>query len=114
MKNLKSVDDHIKNVKSHKLLLDRVILYVPLKTEESVHNIIIPENASHYHGPFIKATVLSVGPGLKDKNNNHIGMEVSPGNMVWVHKLSASSTVDINNYTYMLIRENEIIAVIEE
>jgi chaperonin GroES len=94
-----------------KPLADRVVVK-RLDEEEakSPGGIIIPDTAKEKPQ---KGIVVAVGPGRLDEKGNRIPMEVKVGDKVIFAKY-AGSEVKIGGEEYLIMREDDILAVIEE
>jgi chaperonin GroES len=94
-----------------KPLADRVVVK-RLEEEEakSPGGIIIPDTAKEKPQ---KGIVVAVGPGRLDEKGNRIPMEVKVGDKVIFAKY-AGSEVKIGGEEYLIMREDDILAVVEE
>ncbi|MCC6012566.1 co-chaperone GroES [Candidatus Caldipriscus sp.] len=94
-----------------KPLADRVVVK-RLDEEEakSPGGIIIPDTAKEKPQ---KGIVVAVGPGRLDEKGNRIPMEVKVGDKVIFAKY-AGSEVKIGGEEYLIMREDDILAVVEE
>jgi chaperonin GroES len=94
-----------------KPLADRVVVK-RLEEEEakSPGGIIIPDTAKEKPQ---KGIVVAVGPGKLDEKGNRIPMEVKVGDKVIFAKY-AGSEVKIGGEEYLIMREDDILAVVEE
>jgi len=94
-----------------KPLADRVVVK-RLEEEEakSPGGIIIPDTAKEKPQ---KGIVVAVGPGRIDDNGNRVPMEVKVGDKVLFAKY-AGSEVKIEGEEYLIMREDDILAIIEE
>lgn len=94
-----------------KPLADRVVVK-RLDEEEakSPGGIIIPDTAKEKPQ---KGIVVAVGPGKLDEKGNRIPMEVKVGDKVIFAKY-AGSEVKIGGEEYLIMREDDILAVVEE
>jgi chaperonin GroES len=72
--------------------------------------IIIPDTAKEKPQ---KGIVVAVGPGKLDEKGNRIPMEVKVGDKVIFAKY-AGSEVKIGGEEYLIMREDDILAVVEE
>ncbi len=94
-----------------KPLADRVVVK-RLEEEEAKTpaGIIIPDTAKEKPQ---KGEIIAVGPGRLDENGKRVPMEVKVGDKVLFAKY-AGSEVKINGEEYLIMREDDILAVIEE
>lgn len=91
-------------------LADRVLVKRIEEEETKVGGIIIPDTAKEKPQ---KGEVIAVGPGRTDDNGNRIPMEVKVGDKVIFSKY-AGSEVKVNGEEYLIMREDDILAVIED
>ncbi len=88
---------------------DRVIVE-PLESEEvTPGGIILPETAKERPQ---KGKVLAVGPGARDDQGKRIAIEVKVGDTVLYGRYSGTE-VKIKDKKYLILRENDILAIIE-
>ena len=93
-----------------KPLSDRVLLK-RVEIEEEVHGgIIIPDTAKEKPQ---EAEVVSVGDGKLDDNGKRLPMTVKKGNSVLIGKYTGQD-IKINNEEHTIVREDEILAIIEK
>ncbi|MCR5056425.1 MAG: co-chaperone GroES [Clostridia bacterium] len=59
------------------------------------------------------AVVVAVGPGGRDDNGKLIPMEVKVGDKVMMSKYSGTE-VKLDGETYMIIRQSDLLAVVED
>jgi len=91
-------------------LNDRVLLR-RIEPEEVVKGgIIIPDTAKEKPQ---EAEVIAVGPGRLDDSGKRIPMEVKKGDRVLIGKYSGTD-VKIGDDEYVIVREDEILGVIEK
>lgn len=91
-------------------LADRVVVKRIEEEEVKKGNIIIPDTAKEKPQ---KGEVIAVGPGRVDEKGNRVPMEVKVGDKVIFSKY-AGSEVKIDDEEYLVMREDDILAVIEE
>ena len=89
-----------------KPLYDKVLVKRMEPKEEVRGGIIIPDTAKEKP---MEAEVISVGPG-KDKDHP---MTVKPGEIVLIGKYTGTE-VKINDEEHLILREEEILAVLEK
>ena len=92
-----------------KPLQDRVLLKRVEEEERSVGGIIIPDTAKEKP---MRGDVIAVGPGAKDENAQHKEMSVKQGDRVMFNKF-AGTEIQIEGEEHLIMREDEIIALIE-
>ncbi len=89
---------------------DRVVIK-PIEHETQLPSgIVLPETASEK--PQI-GEVLAVGPGRKTEDGTRIPMDVQVGQKVTFPKY-AGTELRLNGDTYLLMREEDILAIVEE
>ena len=99
-----------KNTKpSVKPLGDRVLLQRIEEAEEIKGGIIIPDSAKEKPQ---EAKVIALGTGALDKDGTKVAFNVKVGDKVLVGKY-AGTEVKLDEVIYLLLREEEILAVIE-
>jgi len=93
-----------------KPLYDRVLLK-RVETEEQVRGgIIIPDTAKEKPQ---EAEVVSVGDGKIDEDGKRVPMTVKKGDRVLIGKYSGTD-IKIDEDEYTIVREDEILAIIEK
>lgn len=88
-----------------KPLADRVLIQPVPAEEVTMSGIIIPDSAKEKP---LKGTVLAVGPGTKDET-----MELKVGDTVLYGKY-AGTEVELDNEKVLIMRQNDVLAVIEK
>ncbi len=90
-------------------LHDRVVVK-RLEQEEQVRGgIIIPDTAKEKPQ---EAEVIAVGPGKLNDNGERSPMDVKKGDRILMGKYSGSE-IKLDDEDYVILREDEILAVIE-
>jgi chaperonin GroES len=92
-----------------KPLGDRVLLQRIEEAEEIKGGIIIPDSAKEKPQ---EAKVIALGTGALDKDGKKVAFNVKVGDKVLVGKY-AGTEVKLDEVIYLLLREEEILAVIE-
>jgi len=93
-----------------KPLYDRVLLK-RIEAEEQVRGgIIIPDTAKEKPQ---EAEVVSVGDGKIDEDGKRIPMTVKKGDRILIGKYSGTD-IKIDDEEYTIVREDEILAIIEK
>jgi chaperonin GroES len=92
-----------------KPLADRVLVQRIEEAEEIKGGIIIPDSAKEKPQ---EAKVVALGTGAVDKDGKKIPFSVKVGDKVLIGKY-AGSEVKLNDEIYLLLREEEVLAVIE-
>lgn len=93
-----------------KPLANRILVQY-LKVEEKLPSgIILPDSCNKKQE---KAKVICIGDGNKDSEGNFIKIPVKTGDIILIEKYRG---IDINfeNEEYLLIRSEDIIAIVEE
>ncbi len=92
-------------------LADRVLV-APIKEEDEVKKggIIIPDTAKEKP---MTGIVEAVGPGKLDEQGKLMPMNVKKGQKVLMPKYGGTE-VKLNNKEYQLLREEDILAVVQE
>jgi chaperonin GroES len=93
-----------------KPLADRLVVK-PLEEEEMTPSgIVLPETAKEKPQ---KGEVMEVGPGGRDDEGKRIEMDVSKGDKVLFAKY-AGTEIKLNGDKLLILRESDILAIIEE
>ena len=72
--------------------------------------IILPDTAKKKEE---RAEVVAVGTGKKDKNGKVIPMPVKVGDIILMDKYSGQE-VQVNDEEFMIVRQDDIIAIVEK
>jgi len=91
-------------------LADRVVIKRIEEEEVKKGGIIIPDTAKEKPQ---KGEVVAVGPGRLDEKGNRMAMEVKVGDKVLFSKY-AGTEVKIGDEEYLVMREDDILCVLEE
>jgi len=91
-------------------LHDRLIVKRLEEEEKTKGGIIIPDSAKEKP---IEGKVVAVGKGKVDKDGKNIPMDVKKGDRVLFAKY-AGTEVKIDGEEHLMMREDEILAVIEK
>jgi chaperonin GroES len=92
-----------------KPLGDRVLIKHVDEDEQVRDGIIIPDSAKEKPQ---EAKVIALGTGGKDSDGNAIAFNVKVGDRVLTSKYGGSE-VKIDGETYLLVREDDILGIIE-
>lgn len=95
---------------NYKPLADRLLLKVKKAEEKTKSGIVLPDSAKEKPQ---EGKVEAAGPGARDKDGKRIPMEVSVGDNVLYSKYSGTE-VKIDNQEYLIIKESDILAIIED
>ena len=90
-------------------LHDRVVAKRVEQEEEVRGGIIIPDTAKEKPQ---EAEVVAAGPGKLNDNGDRAPIDVKAGDRILVGKYSGSE-IKLNGHEYIILREDEILAVIE-
>ena len=90
-------------------LHDRVLVKRIEQEEQVRGGIIIPDTAKEKPQ---EAEVVAVGPGKVQEDGNRSPMDVKKGDRILIGKYSGSE-VKIESEDYVILREDEILAVVE-
>jgi len=92
-------------------LADRVVVEPKEEEEVTASGIVLPETAKEKPQ---KGSVIAVGPGKTDDQGNLIPMEVKVGDVVLYAKYGGTEVKLSGDQTVLVLRESDILAVIEE
>ena len=90
-------------------LADRIVIKALEAESKTAGGIIIPDNAKEKPQ---KGEVVAVGPGKTDDKGNVIKMELKVGDKVLYGKYSGTE-VEIKGVKHLILRESELLGVIE-
>jgi len=90
-------------------LFDRVVIKPEIQTTTTKSGIVLPSTSQERPQ---MGKVIAVGSGM-DIDANNIGMQVRVGDIVLFNKF-AGSEVKIENETLLVIRQIDLIAIMEE
>jgi chaperonin GroES len=93
-----------------KPLKDRVLVKYSDEPEKSAGGIYIPDTAKEKPQ---KGEVIAVGPGKVTDDGKVQKMEVKVGDTVLFEKYSGSK-INIDNTEYLIIREDDILGILEK
>lgn len=93
-------------------LQDRVVISPSKKQEVTTGGIIIPDTASE--GGTVRGEVIAVGPGKRDDKGNLIPMETKIGDEVLYGTSLYGTTVSIDGEEVVVMREENILAILEK
>lgn len=92
-----------------KPLGDRVVLETIEKEEVTASGIVLPDSAKEKPQ---EGRIVAVGSGRLDDNGNRVALEVAEGNRVIFAKYSGTE-VKQGEKEYLIVRESDILAVVE-
>ncbi len=88
------------------------LLIEPLKENEVTKGgIVIPETAREERA--IKGKVIAVGPGKLNDKGERIPLTIKEGQIV-IFKKYAPDEIKINDQEYYFVREDDVLAILEE
>ncbi len=90
---------------------DNVIIEPEEQEEVTESGIVVPDTAEKDKPQ--KGTVVAVGPGKKDKSGKRLESEVKKGDKVLFSKYGPTE-IEIHNKTYLIAKEEDILAVVDE
>ena len=93
-----------------KPLADRVVVEPMEQEEKTASGIILPETAKEKPQ---KGVVLAVGPGRYGDEDERIPMDVKEGDKVLFAKY-AGTEIKLNDKKLLILKESDILAVVEE
>ena len=92
-----------------KPLNDRILIKPLKENEKTSSGIFLPQTAEEKSD---KGEIIAVGPGKLLKNGERSTMSVKPGDKVLFKKYSADE-VKIDKEEYLIVSEEDILAIIE-
>jgi len=90
-------------------LHDRIVVKRKEAAERTASGLYIADTAKEKPQ---QAEVIAVGEGKFDNNGKRIKLDVKPGDTILIGKYSGSE-VKIDDVEYTILREDEVLAVIE-
>ncbi len=93
-----------------KPLQDRILVERIEEEEVKKGGIILPDTAKEKPQ---KGKVIEVGPGRRNEKGELIPMEVKKGDLILFSKY-AGTEVKIEDKEYLIMREDDVLAIIEE
>ena len=88
--------------------LNDYVLLQQTKSEEKVGSIILADTKNKSN----VATIIAVGPGKKDEDGKLEIIKLKPGERV-IYREYATTTYEEHNTKYLLIKVEDIIAIVE-
>ncbi len=89
---------------------DRVVIEPIEEEERTASGIILPETAKEKPQ---QGKVIAVGPGARDENGNRIPMDVKLGDRVLFAKYAGTEVKLDGDNKVLVLRESDILAIIE-
>ncbi|GMM51354.1 Hsp10 protein [Starmerella bacillaris] len=100
----------IRNIKSVLPLLDRVLVQRIKPATQTASGLYIPEkNVEKLN----EADVISTGPGIANKDGTIVPTSVKAGDKVLIPPFGGSN-IKVNNEDYILFRDSDILAKIQQ
>ncbi len=93
-----------------KPLADRVVVKPLGDEDKSPGGIILPDTAKEKP---MKGEIISVGPGSLNDKGERVKLEVKKGDVVIYGKYSGTD-FKMNNEDYLILRESDILAIVEK
>ncbi|GAB6175346.1 co-chaperone GroES [Desulfobaculum senezii] len=93
-----------------KPLNDRVLVKRLESEEVSAGGIIIPDTAKEKP---MRGEIVAAGPGKTDESGKTIAMSVKEGDMVLFNKY-AGTEIKIDGKEHLVMREDDILAIVEQ
>ncbi len=97
------------SIKAYKPLDDRLIIEPTKAEEKTASGIFLPEGAKEKP---MTGKVVAVGPGKLSDDGSRSAPSVKVGDTV-VYGKYAGTEIEINDETYMIVKESELLAVVE-
>jgi chaperonin GroES len=91
-----------------KPLGSRVVVEPVEENEITAGGIVLPDTAKEKPQ---KGTVLSVGPGDRDDDGDHIPMDVKVGDVVLFQKYGGTE-IKVDGKKLMIMRESDLLAIV--
>ncbi|PWN87476.1 putative heat shock protein 10 [Acaromyces ingoldii] len=101
----------IRSIKSVVPLLDRILVQRFKPEQKTASGIFLPSAATQ--SPLPEASVIAAGPGVADKEGKLVPTSVKPGDKVLLPGWGGNS-IKVGEDEYLLIRDSEILAKINE
>lgn len=92
-----------------KPLADRMVVEPVEQEEITAGGIVLPETAKEKPQ---KGTVVAVGPGGRNRDGEHVAMDVAEGDTVLFAKY-AGTEIKVEGKKVLILRESDILAVVE-
>jgi len=92
-------------------LLDRVLVQRFKAEQKTASGLFLPSSATS--SPLPEATVLAAGPGAQDKDGKLVPLSVKVGDKVLLPGWGGNS-IKVGEEEYLLVRDSEILAKINE
>lgn len=90
-------------------LANRVLVKRQETEEKTIGGIILPDSAQTKQDI---GEVIATGPGKKDNDGNHVKIEIKVGDKVMWDKYGGQE-VTIEEESYVILKDDDIIAIVE-
>ena len=90
-------------------LHDRIVVRRLESGEENIGGIIVPDSAKEKPQ---RGTVMAVGNGAVKEDGTRTALDVKPGDVILFGKYT-NQEIKLDGEDYLVMRENEVLAVIE-
>ena len=90
-------------------LHDRIVVRRLESGEENIGGIIVPDSAKEKPQ---RGTVMAVGSGVVKEDGTRTALDVKPGDVILFGKYT-NQEIKLDGEDYLVMRENEVLAVIE-
>lgn len=91
-------------------LSDRIVVKPIEREAKTASGIILPESAREKPQ---EGKVIAVGPGARNEKGEHMPLDIKVGDIVLYAKY-AGTEVKLDEEKLLILRENDILAVVEE
>ncbi len=89
----------------------RVVVEPVEQEEKTASGIILPETAKEKPQ---EGTIIAVGPGQRDESGKRIPMDVKVGDRVLYAKYAGTEVKLEGNKKVLILKENDILAIVEK
>ena len=94
---------------AYRPLGDRLLVRPKESEEKTKSGIVLPDSAKEKPQ---EGSVIATGDGARDENGKKIPMEVKKGNVVLYSKY-AGTEVKIDGIEHLIIKESDVLAIVE-
>ena len=88
---------------------DRIIVKRVEEDEKTKGGIVIPDSAKEKQA---EGKIIAVGKGVRDEDGKFVALEVKKGNRIIFSKY-AGTEVTIDDEEYLIMREEDVLGIIE-
>lgn len=93
-----------------KPLGDRLVVQPVEQDEQTASGIFLPETAKEKPQ---QGEVIAAGPGARNEKGDRVAMEVAVGDRVLYARYSGT-TVKLNGKEYLILKETDVLAIVEK